>query len=118
MVTITEYAVRVKGTQKYLPRPQRRDGRGGSHLEPIDFSVSPDQWPVPYRYAQDMQIRSYATKKAASNLLSAWLQGKVISSSGYDSLNNEYYQENSLMKIPERKREDMEIVEITITLPD
>jgi len=38
MPELTEYAVRIKGTQCYLPRQQRRDGRGGSHLEPVDFA--------------------------------------------------------------------------------
>lgn len=111
-ITITEYAVRVKGTQRYLPRPQRRDGRGGSHLEPIDFS---DKSTWPKRYDKYMQIRSYPEKRAAENLLSAWLKGAVgcHRRGEYD----DYYEENYLISKPHRKREDMEIVQITITLP-
>lgn len=106
--TITEYAVRVKGTQKYLPRSQRRDGRGGSHLEPIDFSKPKDQRGVNPRYEQDMQIRSYATEAAAGNLLRSWLSGKAYYDEG-----EPYWRHQS-----DRRAEDMEIVQITITLPD
>ena len=111
--TITEYAVRVKGTQRYLPKPQRRDGRGGSHLEPVDFADR-SSWPT--RYEKDMQIRSYTTKKAAQNLLSSWLQGKFVASRGGDQW-DDYYEDISIRATPHRIREDMEIVEITIVLP-
>lgn len=107
MITITEYAVRVKGTQKYLPRSQRRDGRGGSHLEPVDFA---DRSSWPPKYAKDMQIRSYTTKANAKRLLAAWLQGKFYC---YDHESSDYMVEHQ----PNRRSEDMEIVPITITLP-
>lgn len=114
-ITITEYAVRVKGTQRYLPRSQRRDGRGGSHLEPIDFSVPRSEWPVKSQYARNMQIRSYPERRAAENLLSAWVKGAVSCHRGNDD--GDYYEENYLISKPHRNREDMEIVEITIILP-
>lgn len=110
----TEYAVRVKGTHCYLPRPQRRDGRGGSHLEPVDFS-DPSSWPK--RYAKDMQIRSYSTEKAAKNLLSSWLQGKFVCYRGGDAYDN-YYEDMEIRRTPHRIRENMEVVEIKILLPD
>ena len=113
-VTLTEYAVRVKGTNKYLPRPQRRDGRGGSHLEPVDFS---DRSTWPERYAKNMQIRSYSDKRAAKNLLSSWLQGKFVAHRGGDWWDG-YYEDISLKPQPHRRAEDMEIVPITIILPD
>lgn len=112
----TEYAVRVKGTQRYLPRPQRRDGRGGSHLEPLDFS-DPSKWPKD-RYGVHQQIRSYASKKAAQNLLNSWLRGKFTAHRGYDSYAEEYWEDTRLTKTPHRKAEDMEIVEITYLLPE
>jgi len=114
--TLTEYAVRVKGTNKYLPRPQRRDGRGGSHLDPVDFS---DRSSWPERYARDMQIRSYTTERAAKNLLAAWLQGAVYCerSGATAPYYDDYYEVNRLERKPERRAEDMEIVEITIVLP-
>lgn len=113
MIQRTEYAVRVKGTHKYLPRPQRRDGRGGSHLEPLDFS-DPSSWPKD-RYRTLQQIRSYATKAAAQNLLNSWLQGK-FTGAGWEE---EYgYTEVRVTKQSHRRPELMEIVEITITLPE
>lgn len=114
MTVLIEYAVRIKGTQMYLPRPQRRDGRGGSHLEPVDFS---DRSTWPAGYEKNMQIRSYAQEKAAKNLLSSWLQGKFVASRGGDEYDG-YYEDISIRKTPHRQREDMEIVPITITLPD
>lgn len=113
-VTLTEYAIRVKGTDKYLPRPQRRDGRGGSHLEPIDFS-DPSSWPK--GYDQHMQIRSYRSLRAARYFLTSWLQGGVGCRRGGGGYDDDYYEENYLIKKPHRRAEDMEIVEITITLP-
>lgn len=113
-ITRTEYAVRVKGTQCYLPRPQRRDGRGGSHLEPIDFA-NPSSWPKGYE--KDMQIRSYSSLRAARCFLASWLKGGVGCHRGGGGYDDDYYEENYLIKKPHRIAEDMEIVEITITLP-
>lgn len=106
-ITLTEYAVRIKATQKYLPRSQRRDGRGGSHLEPVDFS---DRSTWPKRYERDMQIRSYTTEQAAKNLLNSWLQGKFSS----DGEGGGYLIDNTSR---ENMRPYMEIVQITIVLP-
>lgn len=114
-IAITQYAVRVKGTQQYLPRPQRRDGRGGSHLEPVDFNDK-SKWPE--RYSKDMMIRTYTTEKAAKNLLSAWLMGGVGCSRGGGNMYDDYYEENYLIKKPHRIREDMEVVAIQVILPD
>ena len=110
-ITRTEYAVRVKGTHRYLPRPQRRDGRGGSHLEPVDFA---DRSSWPPRYAKDMMIRSYTTKKAAKNLLTSWLQGKRTGGTCYGDWDN---GDVVVKHQPHRRAEDMEIVKIEITLP-
>jgi hypothetical protein len=110
MLILTEYAVRIKGTQCYLPRSQRRDGRGGSHLEPIDFSKPKGQRGLKPRYEQDLQIRSYATRRAAKNLLTSWLQGKFTA----DGDGGGYLIKGSSR---EHMRESMEIVEIHITLP-
>lgn len=110
MTTITEYAVRIKGTQCYLPRSQRRDGRGGSHLEPIDFSKPKGERGVKSRYEREMQIRSYATEAAAKNLLTSWLTGKYYGD--YDG-GTHHVQGSSR----EHMRDQMEIVEITIVLP-
>lgn len=111
-MTQKQFAVRVKGTQKYLPRPQRRDGRGGSHLEPVDFA---DRSTWPPRYERDMMIRTYTTQRAAKNLLTSWLQGAVgcHRGGGWD----DYCEENYHISKPHRCAEDMEIVQITLILP-
>jgi hypothetical protein len=104
---VIQYAVRVKGTQCYLPRPQRRDGRGGSFLEPIDFS-DPTKL-VTTRYREGMLIRTFATKRAAANLLNAWLAGR------------HYGDEDGMIShvqtVVTRKAENMEIVELRLELP-
>lgn len=110
MIKVIEYAVRVKGTQKYLPRSQRRDGRGGSHLEPVDFSLPPGERldSKSHRYESELQIRSYATRTAAENLARSWVQGKFYQ-------DNDGYSWNK--QVPERNIKNLEIVEITISLP-
>ncbi len=112
MTVLTEYAVRIKGTQCYLPRSQRRDGRGGSHLEPIDFSKPKGERGVKSRYEQDMQIRSYATKAAAKNLLTSWLRGKYRCAD-WETGEVDHIKGSSR----EHMRDQMEIVEIIIVLP-
>jgi len=63
-----------------------------------------------------MQIRSYTTEKAAKNLLSSWLQG-AVGCTRYGSY-EDYDEENYLIPKPHRIPEMMEIVKITIILPD
>jgi hypothetical protein len=110
--TLTEYAVRVRGTQKYLPRSQRRDGRGGSHLEPVDFT-NRSSWPKGYE--KNMQIRTYTTRTAAENLIRSWCRGKFVSRRyGYDE---DYYEEMELLGDTGRDPNTLEVVELTITLP-
>ena len=105
MKVIIEYAVRVKGTQCYMVRSQRRDGRGGSHLEPMDMT-DPSSWPS--RYTKGMMIRTFADRNAAMNLLRSWVRGKVYGDwDGYQSTT----------KIPERNINDFEVVEIELHLP-
>lgn len=105
---LIQYAVRVKGTQCYLPRSQRRDGRGGSHLEPIDFSKAPNDRGVKSTYAKNMMIRTFTTRGAAANLLSSWLTGKYYGDMDGDTWNK---------PIAERRAENMEIVELRLDLP-
>lgn len=118
MDKLTEYAVRVKGTQKYLPRSQRRDGRGGSHLEPVDFT---DRSSWPQGYEKNMQIRTYTTRAAAENLLRSWCQGKFVarrgSSYSYGGECDEYWEETELLKGTSRDPDTLEVVELTINLP-
>lgn len=112
MIQLIEYAVRVKGTQKYLVRSQRRDGRGGSHLEPRDFADR-SAWPQ-NRYNQAMQIRSYATRSAAQNLLTSWSKGKWV---GRHWDPDGFYEYHEPKKGTERDPNMLEVVELIITLP-
>lgn len=105
-LVVTEYAVRLKGTQKYLPRSQRRDGRGGSHLEPVDFT---DRSSWPRGYEKNMQIRTYTTRAAAENLIRSWVQGKF-----YGDVDGDIW----VRKQKERDINKMEVVELTIILPN
>lgn len=112
---LKEYAVRVKGTQRYLPRSQRRDGRGGSHLEPVDFT---DRSSWPKGYEKNMQIRTYTTRAAAENLLRSWCQGKFVADRGGGGYPDyEYYEETRLLKGTSRDPNMLEVVELTINLP-
>lgn len=106
--TLTEYAVRVKGTQKYLPRSQRRDGRGGSHLEPVDFT---DRSSWPKGYEKNMQIRTYTTRHAAENLRQSWCRGKFYN----DGDGGGYLGETG--DTCGRDSDMLEVVELIITLP-
>lgn len=100
------YAVRVKGTQMYLPRSQRRDERGGSHLEPVDFS---DRSTWPSRYEKNMMIRTFTTEAAAKNLLESWVKGKWY---------GDHEGEVWIKEQTHRKKEHMEIVPLELHLPD
>jgi hypothetical protein len=112
---LVEYAVRLKGTQKYLPRSQRRDGRGGSHLEPVDFT---DRSSWPKGYEKNMQIRTYTTRAAAENLRRSWVQGKFYASRGGGTFDDDYYEDIWCEPVPERQLDKLEVVEITLTLPE
>lgn len=114
-ITVDLYAVRQIGTNNYLPKPQGGGGRGGSHLEPVNFSKSHKNTTL-----QSMMPRMWATKAAAKAGLTAWLAGKVNcyrSAGGY--YDDDWYDEdNELVPQAHRRRDLMEIVTITVSLPD
>jgi hypothetical protein len=80
------WAIRVKGTQKYLPYGHT------SHTfsEPMEGE----------------SIRFHPTKRGAANTLSTWLQGYH---------NFSFREGERYIKRENRKREDMEIVEYDLT---
>lgn len=112
MPELTLFAIRVKGTQKYLPRSQRRDERGGSHLEPVDFT---DRASWPERYSKNMMIRTWTTEAAAKSCLNTWLQGKFKASRGGDEYDG-YWEEMWVEAQEHRIRDMMEIVPLTLRL--
>lgn len=99
------YFIKHKPTGYYLPEPVGRMGRGGSHTEP-----DPDS----------NNARIFRTPRAAKNALTAWLRGKVVAhrgmSSGGPDFYAEYYEDLELVPVPSRKREEMEIVELELSL--
>lgn len=70
MVKINLYAIRHKPTGGYLPAPQGRGGRGGSHMEPTVFTGNQGK--------NGVIPRVWATEKAAKAALWHWLQGKYV----------------------------------------
>lgn len=105
---ITRYAVKDVDTGEYLPTPQGRLGRGGSHLEPC-LPVDGDIATHP---------RLFLSEIGARNALSQWRRGKHRA--------NFYYDEDCLgrlvkmgdsphiEKIPERLARKMKVVPILI----
>jgi hypothetical protein len=70
----------------------------------VDFSQS-HKW----KLGEEKLIRTYVTKGAAQKLLTAWLQGKFYGDhDGYTSSEPQKH----------RRAEDMEIVALTLHLPD
>lgn len=93
MRVATYYAVQHLPTGGYLPAILAWHGRGGSFVKP----TAPD----------DGQPRLFLTKRAAKNYLTSWLSGETHSSGGEDC-------DIWLVKKPERRREDMEVVPIEV----
>lgn len=99
------YAVRHNPTGGFIPRSTGRQGRGGSHLEP-----------VPPESSGHARPRFFETARAARVFLSGWVKGKVISSSGYDSFTGEYWDSLNVVPVPGRSAGDMEVVEFSVNL--
>jgi hypothetical protein len=103
VTTITKYAIKHVPTGHFLPEPTGRAGRGGSHLEPADPKTH--------------HPRLCHTERQAKIVLTVWLQGKVYCDRGGDIYDG-FYEETRLTPVPSRKREDMEIVPVTVTFPN
>lgn len=108
MTTITYWAIKRKTDGFYLPQPIGRNGRGGSYMEPTDPKEP------------KMKIRFFHSQIGAKNALTAWLKGEHLRSWGPSSLESFFDDGEELIDVkprPDRKREDMEIVELKIKLP-
>lgn len=101
------YFIRQKSTGYYLPEPNGRAGRGGSHTEP-----NPDS----------SLARIFRSERSAKIALNAWLKGKYVAdrwcSDGHPGNDWEpnYYEDIRIVPVPQRKREDMEIVSAKIPM--
>lgn len=106
MVKINLYAIRHKPTGGYLPAPQGRGGRGGSHMEPMAFTGNQGKHGV--------IPRVWATERAAKAALWHWLQGKYVAYRYGDY--EDFEEEIEIVPQPHRKEGDMEIVPVTVEL--
>jgi hypothetical protein len=103
------YAIRHKPTGFMLPEPTGRQNRGSSHTEPVDCT---NELP-----------RLFQSELAAKRSLTQWLRGKHIAVMGteYDDFSGRAYTYQECTEVfpqPHRKREDMEVVEITLSVRD
>lgn len=105
---ITKYAVKDVGTGEYLPEPQGRMGRGGSHIEPC---LPVDGQPTTYP-------RLFYTVTGARNALAQWRRGKHHSVYDYDEdcigRTIKVDAGTSIEVVPSRFERDMQIVPINI----
>jgi hypothetical protein len=95
---IPVYAIRVKGTDQYLP--ERKRGRGYSWDEPVSL--------------KDVPPRFYFSRKSAEASLRQWLRGKHVMHRGGGQLGwdgvEDYYEDIEIVPQPNRVAADMEIV--------
>lgn len=100
--------IREISTGNYIPIAEGRNGRGGSHLEPS-------------KNRGDARI--FRTRLSAARFLGAWLKGKYVTDRGYNpghpgnDWEQDYYEDTTIVPVPTRIREDMEIIEVEIVLP-
>lgn len=107
------FAIRHKPTQSWMPaRMFKTIGRGWSYWTPGDTVEGLDGF--------DKNPRIFFTKRSAQNALGAWLNGRWEAQTGTDGdWETGYFTVDigpAPMKPPvERKREDMEIVSLTLS---
>ena len=107
MTKITFWTIRHKPTGYMLPVAKGRDGRGGSHVEPVEPSVD---------------TRLFRSERAAKGFLTTWLKGKVVAERGMDpghpgnDWESEYYEDLKTVPVPTRKREEMEVATMVMKL--
>ncbi len=88
------FAIREKGTDKYLPLSKL--GRGGSSLEPTPVSKA--------------QPRLFKSERAAKSALGHWLRGELQCTRYEDG-----GEVHKLIPKPHRIREKMEIIRVVLT---
>ena len=98
------WAIRHKPTNNYLPSPKGHSGRGGSFVDPVDPDVT-----LP---------RLFPTERSAKAALTCWLKGKHEGEWDWDDSEwggmYKYCIGYTIVPVPNRKREDMEVVEIVL----
>lgn len=109
MTAIIYYAIRQKATDYYFPRPVGRNGRGGSHVEPVP--IGPQH---PYN-----EIRLFPYRINAERALTAWLKGTWdrYKSSGDYWAGEDPEDDTIVHPVSWRRKEDYEIVPILVNIP-
>lgn len=98
------WAIRHKPTNHYLPSPKGHSGRGGSFVDPVDTEVT--------------NPRLFPSERAAKAALTSWLKG--MHEGEWEWGDSEwggrykYCIGYTIVPVPNRKRQDMEIVEIVL----
>lgn len=103
MSTFDLWLIRHEPTGNFLPEPEGRMGRGGSHTEPTPIAEKPP--------------RIFRTERAAKIALNSWLKGKHVHTSGYDSFCGEFWEDTSIVPVPDRIASDMRVVKASVVLP-
>jgi hypothetical protein len=93
------YAIREKGTDKFLPYRFHRKRGGASVDEPVEIT-------------EGMMPRPFLTLASARVALSNWLQGVWRTHSSGPSMDGEYDSYTEPTTVEHRKKENMEIVVI------
>lgn len=102
MSTFDLYLIRHEPSGNYLPEPEGRMGRGGSHTEPTPIAEKPP--------------RIFRTERAAKIALNSWLKGKYVRTYGYDSQCGEYWEDTRVVPVPDRVASEMHVVKATVAL--
>ena len=101
------FFVRHKPTGYYIPRPEGRNGRGGSHLEPqSDSNIA----------------RIFYSERSAKIFISAWAKGKYVCdryiSDGHpgNDWEKDYVEHTHIVPVASRNKDDMEVIVREISL--
>lgn len=104
MIAIIKYAIQNKYNGYYMPKPVKRNGRGGSHLESQPASIA--------------EPRLFDSQRSAISFLNQWNRGKHIAGRGWDSGTferaPEYYEDIKIIPVPGRDKADYNVVGIAI----
>lgn len=102
-MSVQLFAIKHLPTGHYLPAPRGRNGRGGSHVEPVEVTAATPP-------------RLFHTESAAKIALTTWLQGRVTVTHFQDSYTGEYDESLHVEKVPSRRREEMAVVPVELLL--
>lgn len=95
------YFVKHIPSGHFIPRPEGKNGRGGSFLEP---------------HSDKNRARIFYTERSAKIFISAWVKGKYVCDRYYspghpgNDWEDSYDEHTTIVPVASRKREDMSII--------